>query len=182
MKSKDSVDRMVDGANDLFEARQDPSEQATKLAAINAQGAAEEITPEEDFKVTQYGFELGAKTLTWYRLTYLIPEGVVLMALGDARAFEAPGGSAALYEQALIASHRFLVPWFLRNLLFYLGLVLGKLMPNAWRIATGCMVLWELAFEGVHHLTLNEFFRCYCAKEQESGGSFLLARTQRSLW
>lgn len=34
------------------------------------------------------------------------------------------------------------------------------------------MVLWELAFEGRHHLILSKFFRCYVVKEQEPGWFF----------
>lgn len=38
------------------------------------------------------------------------------------------------------------------------------------------MVLWELAFEGQHHLTLSNFFHCYVVKEQESGWFFFVSR------
>lgn len=68
------------------------------------------------------------------------------------------------------------IPWFLRELLLYLGLAPGQLMSNAWRIAIGCMVLWELAFKGQHHLTLNEFFCCYVVKEQKPGWFFFASR------
>lgn len=35
MVFEDSVGRMVDGADDLFEVQRDPSEQATELAQFN---------------------------------------------------------------------------------------------------------------------------------------------------
>lgn len=89
---------MVDMADDLSEVRQNPMERAVKLALTTAQGAAGEIAPEEDFRAAQYSSELGNKTLTRYYSAYLIPEGVVLMALGDAQDFEASDGSVALYE------------------------------------------------------------------------------------
>lgn len=70
-----------------------------------------------------------------------------------------------LYEQALMVGLRLPIPWFLRELLLCLGLAPGQLMPNAWQIAIECMVLWELTFQGWHHLTVSEFFRCYVVKE-----------------
>lgn len=66
-----------------------------------------------------------------------------------------------------MAGLRFSIPLFFRELLFYLGLTLGQLMPNSWQINIGCMILWELTFKGESHLTLNEFFHCHCLKEQE---------------
>lgn len=129
MVSKDTVDR-IDGADDLSEVWKNPSEQATELAPTSTQGAVGEIAPEEDFKTAQYGFELGVKTLTQYDTTYLIPEGVVFTAPMDAWAFEALVDSVALYEQALIAGLRFSISWFLRELLFFLGLAHRQLMLN----------------------------------------------------
>lgn len=167
MVSGDSVDRLVDGADDQSEVRPDFSGRAIECASTSALGAAGEIAPEEDLKAAQYGSQLGARTLTRYYSTYQIPDGVVLTTPGEAHAFEAPGGSVALYEQSLMTGLRFPVPWFLREFLLFLGLAPRQLMPNAWRIAIGCMVLWELAFGDRHHLTLSEFFCCYIVKEQE---------------
>lgn len=50
MVSRDTVDWMVDRANDLSEVRQNPMEQATELAPFNAQEAVEEIALEQDFR------------------------------------------------------------------------------------------------------------------------------------
>lgn len=38
------------------------------------------------------------------------------------------------------------------------------------------MVLWELTFQGQHHLTVREFFRCYVVKEQEPRWFFFASR------
>lgn len=176
MVSRDSIDRLVDRADDLSEVRPNPSGRAIEPASTSARGPAGEIAPEEDLKAAQYGSELGARAIARYYPTYQIPKGVVLTAPGEAHAFHAPGGSVALYEQALMVGLRFPVPWFLRELLLYLGLAPGQLMPNTWQIAIGCMVLWELAFEGRHHLTLSEFFHCYVIKKQEPGWFFFASR------
>lgn len=175
MVSRDTVDTMIDEADDL-EVWQVPSGQATKLASTSVQGAAREIAPEEDFKAAQYVSELGAKIFTWYYTIYQIPDGLILTAPGEAQAFGSPSNNVALYEQALMAGLRFSVPWFLRELLFCLGLAPKQLMPNAWRIAIGCMVLWELTFQGRNHLAVREFFRCYVVKEQEPGWFFFASR------
>lgn len=86
MVSRDTANQMVDRIDDLSEVRQNPTKQATEPAPTTTRGVAGEITPEEDVKAAQYGSELGKKTLAQYYSTYLIPEGLVLMAL-----FEAPG-------------------------------------------------------------------------------------------
>lgn len=125
MVSRDSIDRMVDEADDLFEVWQDPSEQATEPAPTSAHGAVGEIALEVDFRATLYGFELGERTLTRYRSTYLIPEGVLLTTLVEAWAYKTPIGNVELYEQTLMVGLRFSVPRFLKNLLFYLGLAPG---------------------------------------------------------
>lgn len=116
------------------------------------------------------------KTLTQYYFTYLIPKGIVFMALGDSRALKAPIGSIALYKQAFMVGLWFSVSLFLRELRLCLGLAPGQLMPNAWWIAIGCMVLWELTFKGKHPLTPNEFFHCYCPKEQKPGWFYFVSR------
>lgn len=116
------------------------------------------------------------RTFTQYHTAYQIPEGVILTASGEAWAFEASGNSIALYDQALMAGLRFPVPWFLREPLLCLGLTPGQLIPNACWIAIGCMVLWELTFQGRHHLTISEFFHYYVVKEQEPGWFFFASR------
>lgn len=136
-------------------------------------GVAGEISLEENFKATLYDSDLGVRALVWYYSTYLIPKGILFTTRGDSQAFEAPVGSIVLYKQALMVSLRFLVPLFFRESLLCFGLALRQLMPNAWWIAIGCMILWELPFKGEHYLTLNKFFHCYCSKEQEPGWFYI---------
>lgn len=164
MVSRDTIDRMVDGTDDQSEVQQNPMEQGTETAPSSAQEMAGEIALEQDFTVANYGYELGGRTLTRYYSAYFIPEEVVLSGPEDTRALKAPTGNIALYEKVLMTGLRFLVPSFFRELLLCLGLALGQLMPNAWQIAIGCMILWELTFKEEHHLTLKEFFHCYCPK------------------
>lgn len=75
MVSRDTVDRMVNGADDLSEVRQNLMEQATELAPSSAQEAAGEITPEQDFFMTSYSFQLGERTLTRYYQTFFYSRG-----------------------------------------------------------------------------------------------------------
>lgn len=88
MVSKDTVDRMVDGADDFSKVWKVSSRQVTELASINSRGAgaAKEIAPEADFKAAQYASELGVRTFTQYRTAYQIFEGVILTASREARA------------------------------------------------------------------------------------------------
>lgn len=110
MVFEDTVDRMIDGADDLSEVQQNHTKQVIELALTNAQGVAEEIAPEEDFKAAQYGSELGVKTLARYYSTYVVPDGVAFSTPEGAQAFEAPAGNVAQYKQALMACLRFSVP------------------------------------------------------------------------
>lgn len=130
MVSGDTIDRMVDWANDLLEVQQNPTEQATELALSSVQEVAGEIAPEQDFKDAFYGSDLGVRTLPQYYSTYFIPKGIIFTAPGDSRAFKAPINSIVLYEQTLVAGFRFPIPLFFKELLLCLGLALGQLMPN----------------------------------------------------
>ena len=46
------------------------------------------------------------------------------------------------------------------ELLHYLNLALGQLMPNSWRIVISCMVIWTTIADG-DMLTVNEFVHLY---------------------
>ena len=65
------------------------------------------------------------------------------------------------YEVAFSCDLRFPVHPFIMELLHYLNLAPGQLMPNSWRIVISCMVIWTTIADG-DMITLNEFVHLYC--------------------
>ena len=70
-----------------------------------------------------------------------------------------------VYEQMLKVGHRFPLSALYLHLLQYLGLVVTKIAPNAWRVFLNMEVLYRAMSGGVCRLTVEEFFHCYCLTE-----------------
>ena len=51
-------------------------------------------------------------------------------------------GEVCFYEAAFSCGLRFPIHQFIMELLHYLNLAPGQLMPNSWRIVISCMVIW----------------------------------------
>ena len=62
-----------------------------------------------------------------------------------------------LYETMFKAGFRLPFLPMVQELLHYLNLALHQLVPNAWKVLHGCMVLWPIALRKQHQLTVNEF-------------------------
>ena len=57
-------------------------------------------------------------------------------------------GEVCFYEVAFLCGLRFPVHLYIMELLGHFGIVLGKLMPNSWRIVVSCMGIWLAATDG----------------------------------
>ena len=57
-------------------------------------------------------------------------------------------GEICVYEAALANGLRFPIASPIREILGFLGLAVGQLMPNAWRILVGYVVLWQVSGGG----------------------------------
>ena len=75
------------------------------------------------------------------------------------------------YEAAFLCGLRFLVHPFILELLHYLNLAPGQLMPNSWRIVISCMVIWTIIANG-DMITINEFVYLYRLKEFKEFGYY----------
>ena len=80
-------------------------------------------------------------------------------------------GEVCFYEAVFSCGLRFLVHPFIMELLYYLNLAPGQLMPNSWRIVISCMVSWTTIVNG-DMLTINEFAHLYCLKESKEFGYY----------
>lgn len=96
------------------------------------------------------------------RQTFQILESVNLWVLAsDEWACACLENEASFFEQTLEVGLHFPIPLFVRQLLTYLCLAPGHIMPNGWRILIECMVLWLACSDGQDHMTILEFLYCY---------------------
>ena len=82
------------------------------------------------------------------------------------------------YEAAFLCGLRFPVHPFIIELLHYLNIALGQLMPNSWKIVISCMVIWTIIVDG-DMITLIEFVHLYRLKEFKEFGYYELVPWDR---
>ena len=75
-------------------------------------------------------------------------------------------GEVCFYEAVFLCGLIFPIHPFIMELLHYLNIALGQLMPNSWRIDIRCMVIWTIIVDK-DMITLNEFISLYCLKESK---------------
>ena len=77
-----------------------------------------------------------------------------------------------------MCSLRFPVHPFIMELLHYLNIAVGQLMPNLWKIVISCMVIWTIIANG-DIITLNEFVYLHCLQESKEFGYYELVPWDR---
>ena len=82
-------------------------------------------------------------------------------------------GEVCFYKVAFLCGLRFPIHPFIMELLHYLNIALGQLMPNSWRIVISYMVIWMIIVDG-DMITLNEFIHLYHLKESKEFGYYEL--------
>ena len=75
-------------------------------------------------------------------------------------------GELYFYDAAFLCGLRFPIYLFIMELLHYLNIAPGQLMPNSWRIVISCMVIWTIIADR-DMITLNEIIHLYRLKESK---------------
>ena len=81
-------------------------------------------------------------------------------------------GEVCFYEAAFTYGLRLPVHPFIMELLGFLGIALGQLMPNSWRIVVNCMEIWLAANEDM--IKVSELVHLYRLKESKEYGYYEL--------
>ena len=69
-----------------------------------------------------------------------------------------------------------------RQLLWYLGLAVNQISPNAWKVFLNVRVLYRAMFDRAQRLTVKEFFHCYRPDEiAQSKGMYSFVLRSSSL-
>ena len=87
------------------------------------------------------------------------------------KAFAFAHGEVCFYEAGFLCDLIFPVHSFIMELLNHLGIALGQLMPNSWRIVIRCMVIWTTIADR-DMITLNELVHLYRLKESRKFGYY----------
>jgi hypothetical protein len=104
------------------------------------------------------------------RVRYSIPSSVLLRKpSGSERACSFSEYETCLYVGALEGGLRIPFPTVVRDVLSFLGLAPGQIVPNSWRLLIGCAALWGAMSDGRVSLTKGPFLNQFSVKEAPGG-------------
>ena len=95
------------------------------------------------FHALKEKFSLKIEVFSKFKDRFQFPEGTrARLPRKDEKACVFAHGEVFFYEAVFPCGLRFPVHPFIMELLHYLNLAPGQLMPNSWRIVISCMVIW----------------------------------------
>ena len=116
---------------------------------------------------------LDEETVSRFKDRFQFPECVrVHRPTNEDRACHFFPGEVCFYKAAFTCGLRLLVHPFIMELLGFLGIAPGQLMPNSWRIVVNCMELWLAANEDM--IRVSELVHLYRLKESKEYGYYEL--------
>ena len=111
------------------------------------------------------------------RFQFLLESRACLPKKGE-KAFAFAHGEVCFYDAAFLCGLIFPIHPFIMELLNHLGIALGQLMLNSWRIVISCMVIWTTIADG-DMITLNKLAHLYRLKEFREFGYYELVPWDR---
>ena len=109
---------------------------------------------------------LDEETVSRFKDRFQFPERVrVRRPTNEDRACHFFPGEVCFYEAAFTCGLRLPVHPFIMELLGFLGIALGQLMPNSWRIVVNCMEIWLAANEDM--IKVSKLIHLYRLKESK---------------
>ena len=109
---------------------------------------------------------LDEETVSRFKDRFQFPERVrVRRPTNEDRACHFFPGEVCFYEAAFTCGLRLPVHPFIMEMLGFLGIALGQLMPNSWRIVVNCMEIWLAANEDM--IKVSKLIHLYRLKESK---------------
>ena len=116
---------------------------------------------------------LDEETVSRFKDRFQFPDRVrVRQPTNEDRACHFFPGEVCFYEVAFTCGLRLPVHPFIMELLGFLGIAPGQLMPNSWRIMVNCMEIWLAANEDM--IKVSELVHLYRLKESKEYGYYEL--------
>ncbi|KAI8529995.1 hypothetical protein RHMOL_Rhmol11G0019600 [Rhododendron molle] len=101
---------------------------------------------------------------------FSIPSSVTLRKPSELeRAYSYVENETCIYVGALEGGLRLPFPAVAREVLSFLGLAPGQIVPNSWRLLIGCAALWGAMSDGITPLTKGPFLNQFLIKEAPGG-------------
>lgn len=122
------------------------------------------------FSASNIPSTIANEELTVLGVRYLILASVTLRKpFGSERACSCVENETCLYAGALEGGLRLPFPAVVREVLSFLGLAHGQIVPNSWRLLIGCAALWGAMSDGLTPLSKGPFLNQFSVKEAPGG-------------